>query len=105
MRALVARDLTRVRRARANAFLTLMLLVGCATSGVAADESAAPRFVCAWGQQGTGPAEFNFPIGIAINPQGEIVVTDFYNGRVQRFDSEGRHRASFAVLPNPGGLA
>jgi sugar lactone lactonase YvrE len=58
-----------------------------------------------WGEHGDGPGQFNFPIGIAIGPDREVLVSDFYNARVQRFDADGKHRASFGVLPNPGGIA
>jgi len=51
------------------------------------------------------PGEFYFPIGIAITPADEILVTDHYNNRVQKFSPEGKLLAHFAVLPNPGGIA
>lgn len=72
------------------------------------DEPAAaarPRFELEWGSYGSRPGEFDFPIGIALAPDGEVVVTDFYNARVQRFTPLGEYVASFAVLPNPGGIA
>jgi sugar lactone lactonase YvrE len=58
-----------------------------------------------WGDQGDGPGEFNFPIGIAITSRGEVLVSDFYNARVQKFTADGKHLASIPVLPNPGGMA
>jgi DNA-binding beta-propeller fold protein YncE len=63
------------------------------------------RFVRAWGKRGNGPGEFNFPVGIVVSRDGSVLVTDFYNARVQRFNSDGKFLSSFAVLPNPGGLA
>jgi DNA-binding beta-propeller fold protein YncE len=72
-----------------------------------ADEPAIspPRFLQEWGKRGSGPGEFDFPIGIAVDPQGAVFVSDFYNSRVQRFSPEGKLLSSFTVLPNPGGLA
>jgi DNA-binding beta-propeller fold protein YncE len=43
-----------------------------------------------WGQRGTGPGEFNYPIGIAVRGPGPVLVTDGLNYRVQAFDREGR---------------
>jgi len=82
-------------------------LLACTTPAVAqpGPEGAPPRFLLQWGAHGDGPGEFNFPIGIAIGLDHEVLVTDFYNARVQCFDEGGRLRSSFDVLPNPGGIA
>lgn len=73
---------------------------------VAAGPPGAPAgFVREWGKRGHGPGEFDFPIGIVFDRDGRVVVTDFYNARVQRFDPDGRHLGGFPVLPNPGGIA
>jgi NHL repeat len=42
-----------------------------------------PRFLMMWGQRGTEPGHFHFPIGIAVNRADEVLVTDHYNNRVQ----------------------
>lgn len=50
--------------------------------------SARGAFLAQWGAaggaKGTGPGEFNTPIGIAIDRDGSIYVTDFGNNRVQK---------------------
>lgn len=67
-----------------------------------ADEVIAPpRFITQWGKEGADDGEFEFPIGIAIHGQ-TIFVTDHYNNRVQMFDFNGKHLASFDVLPKSG---
>ena len=38
---------------------------------------------------GNGPGQFNFPRGIALDPNGILYVTDYTNLRVQRFTPEG----------------
>jgi DNA-binding beta-propeller fold protein YncE len=76
--------------------------------GRAAGDAAAPeaaRFLQAWGRRGEKPGEFNFPIGIAVGPNDEVFVTDFYNDRVQRFTAAGKLLACFAVQPHPAGIA
>ncbi len=48
--------------------------------------------VRAWGAPGKGPGEFELPHGIAIdNATGTLFVADRENGRIQRFDLEGRY--------------
>lgn len=64
----------------------------------------APRFVKEWGKHGTGQGEFDFPIGIALTRSGELLVSDFYNSRVQRFSPEGDFLTEYEVLPNPGAM-
>jgi DNA-binding beta-propeller fold protein YncE len=65
----------------------------------------APRFLGEWGRQGAAPGEFRFPIGIAVNAADEVLVTDFYNGRMQKFSASGKLLAVLPVLPQPGGIA
>jgi DNA-binding beta-propeller fold protein YncE len=43
-----------------------------------------------WGTFGSGPGEFNSPVGIAIDSQGNIYVADIGNHRVQKLSSAGR---------------
>jgi DNA-binding beta-propeller fold protein YncE len=74
------------------------------TLAAALASAAEPRFVKAWGSEGTEDGEFEFCIGIAIYDQA-LFVTDHYNNRVQKFDFEGRHLISIPVLPHPGGIA
>src|SRR5262249_2474787 len=70
-----------------------------------AETEATQRFVLQWGGQGSDEGEFDFPIGIAINPADEVFVTDLTNVRVQRLSAEGKFLAAFAVAPFPGGIA
>ena len=105
----VDRRLARRRRQVAH-LAVVVLLFGLATnqsshSRAADPELPAARFLLTWGKEGTEPGEFHFPIGIAINPADEILITDHYNHRVQRFDRAGKLLGHFAVLPNPGGIA
>jgi hypothetical protein len=90
------------------------LVFGClvlASSLVPASAADAPKsqpavaFLAEWGQEGTEPGQFHFPVGIAINAADEVYVTDNINNRVQKFDGNGKLLAHFPVLPNPGGIA
>lgn len=87
----------------------IVLAIASAVAARAEENSDKPstpaRFVLEWGHHGSKPGEFDFPIGIAINRSDEVLVTDFYNTRVQRFDSDGKFLAEFPVAPFPGGIA
>lgn len=88
----------------------LLCLVGVIhASQLSAEDTpkAAPpkNLLLEWGQQGSEQGQFHFPIGIALTKAGDVVVSDFYNDRIQRFNSDGKFLAEFAVLPNPGGIA
>jgi DNA-binding beta-propeller fold protein YncE len=43
-----------------------------------------------WGTPGTGPGQFHLPHGITIDKDNVLYVADRENGRVQRFDLNGK---------------
>ncbi len=51
-----------------------------------------------WGSAGTGPGQFRQPHGIAIDEQGVVYVADRQNGRLQRFDLNGKYLGEWADL-------
>jgi tripartite motif-containing protein 71 len=61
------------------------------------------KLVRAWGGPGTGPGQFDFCTSpcdngggtIAVGPDGTIVVGEYNNHRIQRFDSSGRFLGQF----------
>ena len=53
------------------------------------------RFWLAFGASGNGNGEFNRPAGLAVDQQGNIIVADWGNERVQVLDREGKFVASF----------
>jgi DNA-binding beta-propeller fold protein YncE len=50
-----------------------------------------------WGTPGTGPGQFHLPHGIAID-SGIIYVADRENGRIQRFDLQGKYLGEWSNL-------
>jgi sugar lactone lactonase YvrE len=78
------------------------------------------RVLTRWGREGEGPGQFNFlradgtqgyPGAIGVAPDGTIYVADD-NGRVQRFDPDGRYLGEWASkrsgpgrLEFPGSMA
>jgi DNA-binding beta-propeller fold protein YncE len=51
-----------------------------------------------WGSAGSGPGQFKQPHGIAIDDHKIIYVADRQNGRLQRFDLNGRYLGEWANL-------
>jgi DNA-binding beta-propeller fold protein YncE len=43
-----------------------------------------------WGKLGSGPGQFNGPVGIAVDRQGNIFVADVGNHRIQKLSSTGQ---------------
>lgn len=75
-------------------------------SPLSADNKAPPiKFLLEWGKKGKELGEFHSPIGIATNAKDELFVSEFKNNRVQKFSTEGKLLASFAVEQMPGGIA
>lgn len=78
---------------------------GAGDVAAVADEIAPPRFLEAWGQEGTGDGQFTSAIGIAINAADEVLITDARNACVQRFTSDGKFLDKVATGAFPGGIA
>jgi len=57
------------------------------------------NFLRQFGSAGSGPAQFNEPVSVAVSPQGKVYVTDSRNKRVQIFDRDGNYQSEIAV-PN-----
>lgn len=55
------------------------------------------EFVRAVGERGTGPGQFQEPVGIAIAGDGTIFVADMYNGRVVLLNRDGAFVSAFPV--------
>jgi DNA-binding beta-propeller fold protein YncE len=51
-----------------------------------------------WGSAGTGPGQFHQPHGIAVDHDGVVYVADRQNGRLQRFDLNGKYLGEWANL-------
>jgi len=41
---------------------------------------------CGFGTQGNGNAQFSYPFGLSINQEGNLIVCDWNNHRVQIFE-------------------
>src|SRR5262249_47806189 len=97
--------LTRLWLPPLSAVLATLLVGFLSRAGETEPKVQPAKFVLEWGGRGDAPGKFDFPIGIAFDKDGQILVTDFYNARVQCFNSDGKYLSSFKVLPNPGGIA
>ena len=48
------------------------------------------RRIREWGSRGAAPGQFHLPHGIAVDREGILYVADRENGRIQKFDLDGR---------------
>src|SRR5438874_8800257 len=78
---------------------------------------ASGTFLLAFGSAGAGNGQFSRPSGVAVSPEGTILVADTGNDRVQAFDAAGKFlftfgsptsgasRSDSGVLSAPTGVA
>ncbi|EMI24162.1 NHL repeat-containing protein [Rhodopirellula europaea] len=64
-----------------------------------------PQWIGSWGQEGKELGEFYYPYGIAVDPDGTVLVCEFGNQRVQCLTPEGEPVSSWgAPGHDPGQL-
>ena len=63
------------------------------------------EFLMSWGKTGYAPGEFRALHAIAIDPDGRLFVGDRSNSRIQIFDQEGNHSATWTQFGRPSGIA
>ena len=66
--------------------------------------SADGRCLKEWGGTGAEPGEFRDPHALAMDSQGRLFVADRGNSRIQIFDQEGAHLATWTQFGRPSGL-
>lgn len=54
-----------------------------------------------WGEPGGGPGQFRIPHGIALTPDGTVVVADRENSRLQFFDPAGGFLGEWTEIARP----
>ena len=54
-----------------------------------------------WGTPGTGPGQFHFAHGVAVDSRGRVYVADRENNRIQIFDPSGRFLKEWTHLGSP----
>jgi len=91
-------DLTFVGIGRYYYLILLLVPILFSISSAFALEEACPdcvvegaTFVLKFGSQGTGDGQFDQPWGIDVDNSGNIYVAEYWNHRIQKFDSSGNH--------------
>ena len=81
-------------RSRSCILPVMVLCMLAAVSGALGDQPTY-HLVRKWGGFGSGPGQFNCPIGLAVDNDGDVFVADHRNNRIQKFDANGNYLASW----------
>ena len=63
------------------------------------------ELLMSWGETGYAPGQFRALHAIAIDMDGRVFVGDRSNSRIQIFDQEGNHEATWTQFGRPSGIA
>ncbi|HTV90736.1 MAG TPA: 6-bladed beta-propeller [Stellaceae bacterium] len=63
------------------------------------------RLKASWGEPGQGPGQFHLPHSIAIDEQGQLLVADRSNRRIQIFTEDGRHLGEWTGMGGPNDVS
>jgi sugar lactone lactonase YvrE len=77
---------------------------GPAAIGRISKFSADGKFIKSWGAWGFGEGEFRGPHSLAMDSKGRLFVADRGNRRIQIFDQEGKHLATWYQFSRISGL-
>ena len=61
------------------------------------------EFLQTWGSEGSDPGQFHEPIDAILDKEGFLLVTDWYNCRIQKFDPSGRFELAFGSCGKDSG--
>jgi len=67
--------------------------------------SADGQLIASWGEPGAGPGEFHVPHGIAIDTDGNVVIADRENSRLQWFSPTGKLIDEWCDIARPNDVA
>jgi len=59
-------------------------------------------FIMEWGEEGSGPGQFNEPHSLAFDSRGRLFVGDRLNERIQVFDQNGHYLTEWAGIMASG---
>lgn len=63
--------------------------------------SASGELIQSWGEPGTGPGQFMLPHGIWITSDGQVMVADRENDRIQIFNLDGKYQSTWTNVQRP----
>lgn len=66
--------------------------------------SADGKFLKEWGSTGGDHGQFRDPHALAMDSQGRLFVADRANSRIQIFDQDGKHLATWTQFGRPSGI-
>ena len=81
-----------------RALLAIAALAAAVSLLSVATARAEYQYVTEWGGEGSGPAEFDQPTGVATDAAGNVYVADLRNNRIQKFTSDGAYVTEWGSL-------
>jgi RHS repeat-associated protein len=85
------------------ALLLAVVLLASSADKALGEEPPPPTYTSAFGAAGEGNGQFDHPADVAVTAGGQLLVADFENDRIQRFDSDGEYVGQFGTTGEGNG--
>jgi len=77
--------------------MMIAVVIAVALAGCGGPGGTPPKYASQWNGRGDSAGALNYAEGLAIDPQGKLLVADTWNDRILRYDADGKSLSAFGL--------